>query len=162
MAYIYIKDLLLQPIPSIRNARQDTLEDSFIGKCKALQTTLFLDSPRAPNINLLDYQQDEYQKQPKLLKTELRNVYITKIKSKTLGPDLITQEIITYVYIAILNVFYNIYSILIDTSYYLKYQKQVIRVILKKANKPNYNAPKVYRVISLLNYLRKVLEQILA
>jgi hypothetical protein len=51
----YIKDLLLQPIPSIRNARLDTLEDLFIGKCEALRTTLFLDPPRAPNVDLLDY-----------------------------------------------------------------------------------------------------------
>ncbi len=38
----YIKDLLLQPIPSIRNTRLDTLEDSFISKCEALRTTLFI------------------------------------------------------------------------------------------------------------------------
>jgi hypothetical protein len=51
----YTKDLLLQPIPSIRNTRLDTLEDSFISKCEALQTTLFPDPPRTPNVDLLDY-----------------------------------------------------------------------------------------------------------
>ncbi len=51
----YIKDLLLQPIPSIRNTRLDILEDSFIGKYEALRTTLFPDPPRAPNVDLLDY-----------------------------------------------------------------------------------------------------------
>ncbi len=131
-------------------------------KYEAFRTTLFLDPPRAPDIDLLNYQQDKHQKQPKLSKTELENACTTKIKGKTPGPDLITQEIITYAYLAIPQTFYSIYSMLINTGYYLAYQKQVIGVILKKPKKPDYSAPKIYRVIFLLNYLGKVLERILA
>ena len=54
------------------------------------------------------------------------------------------------------------YNYLINISYYLKAWKQAIRAILKKANKPNYSVLKAYRVISLLNYLGKVSERILA
>ncbi len=161
-AIAYIKDLLKQPILSIKNTATDTLEDSFTGKYEAFRTTLFPDPLRAPDIDLLNYQQDEYQKQPKLSKTELENAYITKIKGKTPSPDLITQEIITYTYLAILQTFYSIYSMLINTGYYLVYQKQATGVILKKPKKPDYSALKAYRVISLLNYLGKVLERILA
>ncbi len=161
-AIAYIKDLLKQPIPSIRNANTNTLKDSFINKCQALKTTLFPDPPKAPEIDLLNYQEDEYQKWPKLSKTELENAYTTKIKDKTPGPDLITQEIITYVYQAVPEVFYNIYSILINTGYHPYYQRQAIGFILKKPKKPDYFIPKAYRVISLLNYLGKVSKRILA
>jgi hypothetical protein len=51
----YTKDLLIQPIPSIRNASLDTLEDLFTGKYKALRTALFLNPPKAPDIDLLVY-----------------------------------------------------------------------------------------------------------
>ncbi len=51
----YIKDLLKQPIPSIKNTATDTLEDLFIGKYKAFRTTLFPDPLRAPDIDLLNY-----------------------------------------------------------------------------------------------------------
>ncbi len=51
----YTKDLLKQPIPSIRNANTNTLEDSFAGKCQAFKTTLFPDPPKAPEIDLSNY-----------------------------------------------------------------------------------------------------------
>ncbi len=94
----YTKDLLIQPIPSIRNPSTNSLEDSFTGKCQAFKSTLFPDPPKAPEIDLSNYQEDEYWKWPKLSKTELEDAYTAKIKGKTPGPDLITQEIITYAY----------------------------------------------------------------
>jgi hypothetical protein len=51
----YIKDLLKQPIPSIKNTAIDTLEDLFTGKYEAFRTTLFLDPLRALDIDLLNY-----------------------------------------------------------------------------------------------------------
>jgi ribonuclease HI len=161
-AMAYTKDLLKQPIPSIQNIATDTLEDSFTGKCEAFRTTLFPDPPGAPDIDLLNYQQDELWKWPKLSKTELENACTTKIKGKTPGPDLITQEIITHAYLAIPQTFYNIYSMLINTGYHPACWKQATGVILKKPKKPDYSAPKAYRVISLLNCLGKVSERILA
>ncbi len=51
----YTKDLLIQPIPSIRNASTNTLEDSFAGKCQAFKSTLFPNPPKAPEIELSNY-----------------------------------------------------------------------------------------------------------
>jgi hypothetical protein len=161
-AMAYTKDLLIQPIPSIRNASTNTLEDSFSGKCQAFKSTLFPDPPKAPEIDLSNYQEDDYWKWPKLSKTELENACTAKIKGKTPGPDLITQEIITYAYQAVPEVFYSIYSMLIDTGYHPHCWRQATGFILKKPNKPDYSAPKAYRVISLLNCLGKVSERILA
>ena len=36
-----------------------------------------------------------------------------------------------------------------------------MRNILSKANKSNYTKPKAYRIISLLNYLGKILEKVI-
>ena len=72
------------------------------------------------------------------------------------------QEIITHIYNTIPEVFFSIYSILINTGYHPKPWKQAVGYILKKPNKPDYSAPKAYRVISLLNCLGKVSERILA
>jgi hypothetical protein len=161
-AMAYTKDLLIQPIPSIWNASTNAYEDSFSGKCAAFRDTLFPDPPRAPDIDLCEYHQNEYWKWPKLSKTEVQNACTTKIKGKTPGPDLITQEIITHAYQAIPEVFYSIYSMLINTGYHPKCWRQAIGVILKKPKKPDYSVPKAYRVIALLNCLGKVSERILA
>ena len=40
--------------------------------------------------------------------------------------------------------------------------RKAIGVILKKPNKEDYSIPKSYRVISLLNYLGKISEKIVA
>jgi hypothetical protein len=57
---------------------------------------------------------------PSLSVIELSNVYSTKIKGKTPGPDSITQELILHVYKAILDHFFKLYSTLIDLGYYPK------------------------------------------
>jgi hypothetical protein len=93
---------------------------------------------------------------------ELENACTTKLKGKTPGPDLITQDIITQAYNTIPDVFYGVYSILLNTGYHPKPWKQATGCILKKPGKPDYSAPKAYRVISLLNCLGKVSERILA
>ena len=48
------------------------------------------------------------------------------------------------------------------TGYHPKCWKQATGAILKKPGKPDYSAPKAYRVIALLNCLGKVSERILA
>lgn len=86
----------------------------------------------------------------------------TKLKGTTLGPDIVTQKNIVYAYKAISDIFYNVFGVILNTRYYSKYQKQATGVILKKPRKLHYSAPNTYRVISLLNYIGKVLERILA
>ena len=54
------------------------------------------------------------------------------------------------------------YTVLFNSGVYLEYWREGISIILLKANKPNYSVLKAYRVISLLNCLRKALEKIYA
>ena len=62
------------------------------------------------------------------------------------------------------DIFYIIYSKLIEKGYHLKQWREAISIILKKENtekKRDYSMPKAYRVISLLNCLGKVAEKII-
>ena len=97
-----------------------------------------------------------------MAEVELAKACSTKAKGKTPGPDCITQEIIQKVYSAIPVAFFQLYSSLLDLGYHPKCWRRATGVILKKPSKPDYSAPKAYRVISLLNCLGKVSERILA
>jgi hypothetical protein len=71
------------------------------------------------------------------------------------------------VYVTVSELFDYLYPVLMTNGYYLKCFKKATGVILKKpqaAKSPyrNYTLPKAYRVISLLNYLVKVMEKIVA
>jgi hypothetical protein len=160
-AMSYTKDILVQPIPDILNIQTNIKESSFEAKCDIFRTTLFPPPPVSPDINLEGYRAKEW-KWPVLDETELFNACSTKIKGKTPGPDLITQEIIVRAYKAIPSIFYIVYSILLNTGYHPKIWKQATGFILKKSSKPDYSLPKAYRVISLLNCLGKVSERIFA
>lgn len=161
-AFSYTKDYSTQVIPSIYSSSSNSLKESFKDKCIALKSILLPQPPSSTKPDLSQYQPSSNWKWPKLSEIELKEACTSKIKGKTPGPDLITQEIISQAYSAIPDVFYIIYSLLINKGYHPKVWKQATGFILKKPNKPDYSQPKAYRVISLLNCLGKVSERILA
>jgi Reverse transcriptase (RNA-dependent DNA polymerase) len=161
-AFSYTKDYNSQVIPSITNPSIKTLNSTFVDKCSTFRSTLFPKPPTSNSINLEQYQENPAWNWPILSEIEVKEAYTSKIKGKTPGPDLITQEIISQAYLAIPDCFYSVYSILINKGYHPKVWKQATGFILKKPKKPDYSQPKAYRVISLLNCLGKVSERILA
>ncbi len=161
-AMSYTKDTSIQPIPSIYNNETSEYKSIFQDKCNVFRNTLFPPPPESTPVNLNNYQASTEWKWPKLSRIELDKACTSKIKGKTPGPDLITQEIIVHAYLAIPDVFYTVYSVLINQGYHPKVWKQATGFILKKPKKPDYSQPKAYRVISLLNCLGKVSERILA
>ena len=138
------------------------LQTSFQDKAKALREALFPEPPTATPADLNSV--NPKWQWPPLAYTELEKACSLKIKSKTPGPDNISQGIIYQTYIAIKDSLFKLYSKLLELGYHPKPWKQAIGVILKKPGKPpeNYSYPKGYRVISLLNCLGKVSERILA
>src|SRR6201747_699630 len=158
----YTKEYTSQTIPSLFNSQTNTFISTFQEKSNTFRNTLFPLSPISSPINLNSYIANKEWKWPKLSHIELENSCTSKIKGKTPGPDLITQEIIVRAYKAIPNTFFNIYSILLDQGYHPKAWKQATGFILKKPKKPDYSQPKAYRVIALLNCLGKISERILA
>jgi hypothetical protein len=70
-------------------------------------------------------------------------------------------------YVTVPELFDYLYPMLIANDYYPKCFKKVTEIILKKSQSAkslyrNYALPKTYRIISLLNYLAKVMEKIIA
>ena len=151
----YTKDSRIEKIPPIQG------QDTFQGKCKALRETLFPVPPSAPESSWNSYRPRNWN-WSSLTQSELADACSAKIKGKTPGPDQITQDIILQAYKAIPEVFFKLYSRLLDIGYHPRCWKQATGAILKKPGKPDYSAPKAYRVISLLNCLGKVSERILA
>jgi Reverse transcriptase (RNA-dependent DNA polymerase)/Endonuclease-reverse transcriptase len=154
-AMAYTKDRQTEKLPSILK------RESFQDKCDILRETLFPPPPQAPEPSWDTYRPSNWNWSI-LTSSELENACSAKIKGKTPGPDSIGQDIILQAYKAIPEVFYKLYSCLIDIGYHPKCWKQATGAILKKPGKPDYSAPKAYRVISLLNCLGKVSERILA
>jgi hypothetical protein len=138
-AMSYTKDTSNQPLPSIYSSIDRTLKSTFSDKCCTLRNTLFPTPPNSAPVSLENYQPSKSWKWPKLTKVELKEACISKIKGKTPGPDLITQEIIVQAYLAIPDIFYLVYSKLIDKGYHPKVWKQATGCILKKPKKPDYS-----------------------
>lgn len=141
---------------------QGALQASFEGKCNAFRTTLFPPPPTAERPDWTNYQSSRRWEWPPLTPEELQHACSSKIKSKSPGPDGITQEIITRAYEAIPEVFLKVYSKMINIGYHPKRWKEATGAILPKPNKPDYSVPKAYRIITLLNCLGKVGERIMA
>ena len=147
-------------IPSILSA-ENTLEESFGGKCKAFRDVLFPTPPHAEEAEWDTYQPGSWT-WPSLTISELESACSAAIKGTTPGPDGIPHQIISQAYAAIPNVFFHLYSSLFEVGYHPQCWKQATGIILRKPAKPDYSQPKAYRVISLLNCLGKVMERILA
>ena len=93
-------------------------------------------------------------------------IFILSIK-KVLKSDRISFRILRETYNVISEIFNSLFPTLIGARYHPKYFKKAIGVILKKPQnaKPlyrDYELPKAYRVISLLNCLGKIAEKIVA
>jgi ribonuclease HI len=154
-AMAYTKEQQVGKLPPIAS------KELFQDKCDIFRNTLFPTPPRASSPNWDKYRPGSW-KWSSLTASELELACSAKIKGKTPGPDSISQDIILKAYRAIPDVFYQLYSCLLDIGYHPKCWKQATGAILKKPGKPDYSAPKAYRVISLLNCLGKVSERILA
>jgi ribonuclease HI len=154
-AMAYTKDRQVERLPPIQGST------TFQGKCNTLREALFPTPPVAPEPTWEHYKAARWNWSP-LTQGELENACSAKIKGKTPGPDSINHEIILHAYRAIPDVFFKLYSSLIDIGYHPLCWKQATGAILKKPGKPDYTIPKAYRVISLLNCLGKVSERILA
>ena len=160
-AMSYTRNTTSQRIPPIQSG--SGLQDSFDGKCSAFRQTLF---PTPPQTDLPDWERYNPRinswEWPPLSRIEVHEACSSKVKSKTPGPDNITQDMVIAAYQAEEDLLFRIFSLFFDYGYHPRCWKQATGVILKKAGKPDYSAPKAYRVISLLNCLGKVLERMLA
>ena len=99
---------------------------------------------------------------PELTKDELEHAIFSSSTKKAAGPDKTGFLIIHKAYHTIPDLFYQLYSKLIELGFHPDCWKEEIGVILKKLNKDDYSSPKSYRLVSLLNCLGKIAEKIVA
>lgn len=159
-AMAYTKDSRNERIPQIRD-QWGILQESFKDKCSAFKAAMYPNPPVAPEPLWSSYERKNWE-WPSLTKEELDTACIIQSKAKAPGPDMISSEIIEITYKLFPQEFLEVYSPFINTGYHPIRWKQATGIILKKPNKPDYNMPKAYRVISLLNCLGKTSERIIA
>ena len=82
--------------------------------------------------------------------------------SKAPGPDGLGFECLKIAYTAIPEYFHSLFEVLIRAGYHPKIWREETIVIIKKAGKSDYSAPKAYRPILLLNCIGKISEKIMA
>ena len=99
---------------------------------------------------------------PELTKNELEDTMLASSNKSVAGPDKISFLILKKAYATIPQLFFQLYYMLIKLGFHPDCWKDSIGVVIKKLNKENYSDPKSYRIISLLNYLGKISEKIIA
>lgn len=93
---------------------------------------------------------------------EVKTAIFTSSPKKAPGNDQLSFPIIKQAYNAIPDLINRAYKALFKFGYHPKIWRKAVGVILLKPNKKDYNVPKAYRIISLINCLGKTLEKILA
>jgi hypothetical protein len=160
----YTKYNKVEKLPIIKYKKEEeTLNAlSFEEKSEAFLNILF---PKPPNSEPPDwegYTPDKNWNWPKIEAKEIKDAIFNSFIKTAPGPDQISNKIIQETYLTIPDIFYKLYSKLIEKGYHLTQWREAIGIILKKQNKPDYSNPKAYRIISLLNCLGKTAEKIVA
>jgi hypothetical protein len=166
-AFQYTKHKKVERIPIIKYTKEgkEVQALSFKEKSEAFLSTLFPKPPATDPPNWEDYQPSPKWEWPNIELEEIRTAIFCSSIKKAPGPDQISFKIIQQAFLAMPDIFYRIYSKLIEKGYHPKQWREAIGVILRKENtekKRDYSMPKAYRVISLLNCLGKVAEKIIA
>ena len=134
---------------------------TFQEKCNAFLKTLFIKPPESTEPSWANYQESDEWVWSEVTKNEIKIDIFTSSIKKAAGPDTISFLILQKVYAVLENRFYKLYKVLIQFGYHPKCWKEAVGVILKKPNR-KATISKSYRVVSLLNCLRKVAEKIVA
>ena len=156
----YTKPKRTDPTPDI--TLQDETAKTFTEKAKLFRKTLF---PPPPTANLETETQPQPTRRlpwPRATHNEIRDTIMSSSSSKAPGPDGLGFEPLKIAYAAIPEYFHSLFEVLSRAGYHPKIWREATIVIIKKAGKPDYSAPKAYRPISLLNCLGKISEKIMA
>src|SRR5271170_1342315 len=163
-AFNYTKYKTVERIPIIKYRQEGSIKQAttFKEKSQAFLSTLFPKPPEKDPLDWHQYRSDPIWEWPKVELDEIKTAIFTSSTKKAPGPDRISFKIVQEAFLAIPDLFYRVYSTLIDRGYHPRQWKEAIGVILKKSGKRDETVPKTYRVISLLNCLGKTAEKIIA
>ena len=93
---------------------------------------------------------------------EIKDAIFTSAQDKAAGPDGLSFRCLRQAYTAIPSWFNNLYKAVLSNGYHPTCWREAKGAILAKPNKPDYQSPKAYRIIALLNCLGKIAEKLVA
>ena len=162
-AFQYTKQNKVEKLPILQYQSDNKKEKAIIfkEKCNAFLKTLFIKPPESIEPIWTNYQELKDWIWPEVTKNEIKTAIFTSSIKKAAGPDTISFLILQKIYSALEERFYKLYKALIQFGYHPKCWKEAVGVILRKGNR-KATIPKSYRVVSLLNYMGKIAEKIIA
>src|SRR5690606_34763654 len=93
---------------------------------------------------------------------EIRDAIFTSAPNKAAGPDGLLFQCLRSAYDCIPTWFHQLYKAVLSNGYHPRCWREAKGAILAKPNKPDYQSPKAYRIIALLNCLGKIAEKLVA
>jgi ribonuclease HI len=132
----------------------------FQTKCNTFRSAMFRTPPEAPPAPPIP--PGPTLEWPAVTSEEIARAIQTSAPNKAPGPDGMPFLLLQKAYQAVPQLFNTLYPPLIEHGYHPLCWRQATGAILKKQNKPDYTAPKAYRIIALLNCLGKISEKIIA
>ena len=123
--------------------------------------TLFIKSSETTESSWTNYQESDNWIWSEVTRNEIKTAIFTSFIKKAAGSDAISFLILQKIYSVLEERFYKLYKALIQFDYYSKCWKEAVNVIIRKENR-KATISKFYRVVSLLNYIEKVAEKIIA
>src|SRR5436190_18730648 len=121
---------------------------------------LFINPPQTEAVKWNNYK-ESYWEWPEINRDEIKDTIFSSSNKSATGPDEIYYLILQKDFNIIKSRFVILYSKLIQYGYHSIYWREATGVVFKKPNR-NASLPKSYRIISLLNYLGKISEKIIA
>ena len=155
-AYKFTKSRLIEKLFLIQNLQKE-LKIEFNEKCKTFLKAMSLKIQINKELLL-----NESIQWSRVIKGKIKHAINFSAFRKAFKLDDISFVIIQRAYKSILKIFNLVYSDLIKNDYHLKIWREGTKIILKKSDKLNYSISKTYKIITLLNYLDKVAEKIIA
>src|SRR6266496_2515061 len=162
-AFQYTKQNKIEKLPILQYQSENKKEKSitFQEKCNAFLKTLFIKPPETTEPSWTNYQESDNWIWPEVTRNEIKTAIFTSSIKKAAESDAISFLILQKIYSVLEERFYKLYKALIQFGYHPKCWKEAVSVILRKENR-KATISKSYKVVSLLNYMEKVAEKIIA
>src|SRR5436190_21175023 len=141
------------------NKKEKTI--TFQKKCNVFLKILFIKSPESVESSWTNYQESDNWIWSEVTRNEIKTIIFTSSIKKAAESDAISFLILQKIYSVLEEKLYKLYKALIQFDYHSKCWKEAVDVIIRKENR-KATISKSYRIVSLLNCMKKVAEKIIA
>src|SRR5205809_2221085 len=161
-AFNYTKFNRIEKLSIIQyqHENQEITAITFEQKCEVFMQVLFKKPPQSEAVNWNNYIEKNWE-WPVVSRDEIKEAIFSSSTRKAAGSDKISFLILQKAFESIENRFVTLYSNLISFGYHSICWRKAIEAILKKPNR-KASLLKSYRLISLLNFMSKTAEKIIA